>query len=379
MFKRFVYTQKELYNGKNRKVDMMIDLEMLEKMSLVNGISGFEKAATRLMKSYIEDCVDEIQYDNIGSLIGVKYGQSALKVLLTGHIDEIGFIVKDIDDAGFISVQAVGAWMGQGLPSSLMCITTREGKEIKGVFGSVPPHGKSVEERKKVVEPNDSFIDIGVSNKQEAIDLGIRKGDPIAPVSEFSIMGNPKYLMSKAWDDRIGAAVVIGVLQNLKGKEIYPTLYGAGTVQEEVGLRGAKTVGQMVKPDIAIAIDVTFSYDLPGEKKGDVVLGSGVSLCVMDGSMIAHTGLLKALEKICEDHQIPFRLEMITAGGTDSGELSKVESGVMNITLSIPSRYMHSHHTIIHQDDYEATVNLLTHFIEELDDELFQTMIEDKR
>lgn len=357
----------------------MIDLEMLKNISLVNGVSGFEKQATRMMKSYVEDCVDEIDYDNLGSLIVKKNGTGRLSVLLTGHIDEIGFVVKDIDEGGFIKVQAVGGWMGQNLPSSLMVITTRDGKEIKGVFGSVPPHGKSVEERKKVVEPNDSFIDIGALSKEEAVSLGIRKGDPITPVSEFSVMANEKCLMSKAWDDRIGVAVVIDVLRQLKGKQVYPTVYGAGTVQEEVGLRGAKTVGQKVKPDIAIAIDVTFSHDLPGETKADVKLGSGVALSVMDGSVIAHTGLLKCLEDICERHGISYQLDMIAAGGTDSGELSEVDDGVMNLTLSIPSRYMHSHRTIIHADDYAATVRLLTTFIEELDENVFLTMVEDKR
>lgn len=354
-----------------------MDREMLKKISLVNGISGFEKNATRLMKSYIEDCVDEIQYDRLGSLIGMKKGQGSLKVLLTGHVDEIGFLVKDIDEGGFIKVQPIGGWMGQNLPSSLMCITTRDGQEIKGVFGSEPPHGKTDAEKNKVINPQDAFIDIGVLNKEEALKLGIRKGDPITPVSEFTVMGNPKCLMSKAWDDRIGVAVVIDVLRRLKGKSIYSTLYGAGTVQEEVGLRGAKTVGQMVKPDIAIAIDVTFSDDLPSHK-GDVRLGSGVAISVLDGSYIAHTGLLKVLEKICEENSIPYQLEVVGAGGTDSGELSKVDSGVMNLTLSIPSRYMHSHHTIIHEDDYQATVDLLTKFLEVLDDELFVEMLADK-
>ena len=145
-----------------------------------------------------------------------------------------------------------------------------------------------------------------------------------------------------------------------------------------MGLRGAKTVGQMIKPDIAIAIDVTFSMDLPGEK-GDVKLGSGAALTVMDGSAIAHSGLLKELECICEKQDIPYQLEIDTAGGTDSGELSKVDAGVMNLTISIPSRYMHSHRTIIHQDDFDAVVQLLTCFIEKLDEELMKVMIEDKR
>lgn len=357
----------------------MANLEMLKNISLVNGISGYEKHATRMMKAYIEDCVDEIQYDQLGSLVGIKKGTGDLKVLLTGHIDEIGFVVKEIDESGYIKVQAVGGWMGQNLPSSLMTITTRENQNIKGVFGTVPPHGSTPEERNKVVAPNDAFLDIGVLSRQEAVDLGIRVGDPITPVSELTVMANEKLLMSKAWDDRIGVAVIIEVLRNLKGQMIYPTLYGAGTVQEEVGLRGAKTVGQMVKPDIAIAIDVTFSNDLPGQPKGYIRLGSGVALTVMDGSAIAHTGLLKTLENICVKQNIPYQLEVDTAGGTDSGELSKVAAGVMNLTLSIPSRYMHSHRTIIHQDDYEATVQLLTTFLKALDDSVYQDMLQDKR
>lgn len=356
----------------------MANLEFLKEISLVNGISGHEKKVTRIMKKYMEDCTDEIIYDNLGSIVGIKKGMGPLKVLLTGHVDEIGFIVREIDDQGFIHVQPVGGWMGQNLPSSLMTITTRDDKEILGVFGSTPPHGKTLEERNKVVAPKDAFIDIGASSKQEVKDLGIHLGDPITPVSEFTQMANPKNIMSKAWDDRIGAAAVVDVMRQLKGKDIYPTLYCAGTVQEEVGLRGAKTVGQMVKPDIAIAIDVTFSQDLPGTK-GDVKLGSGVALSVMDGSVIAHTGLLKALENICEELDISYEMDMIAAGGTDSGELSKVDAGVINLTLSIPSRYMHSHRTIINTDDYDATVRLLTAFVERLDDHLYQTILNDKR
>lgn len=356
----------------------MADLELLKEISLVNGISGHEKKATRVMKKYMEDSADEIIYDNLGSIVGVKKGKGPLKVLLTGHIDEIGFIVRDIDEQGFIYVQPVGGWMGQNLPSSLMVITTRDDKEVYGVFGSPSPHGKTLEERNKVIAPKDAFIDVGASNKQEVKDLGIRLGDPITPVSEFTQMVNPKNIMSKAWDDRIGAAAVVDVMRNLKGKDIDCQLYCAGTVQEEVGLRGAKTVGQMVKPDIAIAIDVTFSQDLPGSK-GDVKLGSGVALSVMDSSAIAHTGLLKVLEGICEELDIPYEMDMIAAGGTDSGELSKVEAGVVNMTLSIPSRYMHSHRTIINTDDYDATVKLLTEFVERLNYELYQEILNDKR
>lgn len=356
----------------------MADLKLIEDLTLAKGISGYEKETTRMMKSYMEDYVDEIMYDRLGSIIGVKKGSEDLKVLITGHVDEIGFVVKEIADGGYIKVNPVGGWMGQNLPSSLMTITTREGKEYTGVFGSLPPHGRTVEERNKVTAPGDSFIDIGVKDKDEAIALGIKVGDPITPKSEFTVMANEKFIMSKAFDDRIGACAIVEMFRNLKGKQTKATIYGAGTVQEEVGLRGAKTTGQLVKPDVALAIDVTFSRDLPGDK-GDVKFGCGVCLSVMDGSVIGHTGLLHELESICGELNIPFELDMISAGGTDSGELSKVEAGVVNMTLSIPSRYMHSHHTMIHTDDYDATVALITAFVEKLDTALLEKMVKAKQ
>lgn len=356
----------------------MADLKLLEEMTLTNGISGHEKLVTRVMKGYLEDCCDEIMYDRLGSIVGVKKGSEDIKLLLTGHVDEIGFVVSDIDERGYICVTPIGGWMGQNLPSSLMTITTREGKNITGVFGSLSPHGKTPEERKKVIEPKDAFIDIGVKDKEEAKSLGIRLGDPITPKTEFNVMANEKYVMSKAFDDRIGACVIVDVLRNLKDKNIKPTVYGAGTVQEEVGLRGAKTVAQMVQPDIAIAIDVTFSKDLPGDK-GDVKLGCGAVLGVLDSSVIAHVGLLEALETVCDENGIKYELDMLIGGGTDSGEMHKVGKGAITLTVSIPSRYMHSHNTIIHQDDYDATVKMLTAFIEKLDSNLVKQLDESKR
>ncbi len=353
----------------------MIDLEMLEKLSLAKGVSGYEKQVTRLMKSYLEESVDEFSYDGLGSLIAMKQGQNPFKILLTAHVDEIGFLVKDIDENGFIKVQPVGGWNVQNLPSSLMTITTREGKEVKGVFALLSSH----HDKGHTLSMQDIYLDVGALTKNEALDMGINKGDPITPSSQMHVLSNGKCLCSKAWDDRIGVAVMIEVMKRLKNETIYPTLYVAGTVQEEVGLRGAKTVAQMIQPDLALAIDVTFSYDLPSGDKGDVRLGNGVALCVMDGSVIAHTGLLKQMESICQKHQIPYQLDMDLAGGTDSGELSKAGAGIMNLTISIPTRYMHSHYTMVHMDDFEATVEMLVSFLREFNEDMYIAMLEEKR
>lgn len=352
----------------------MADLEMLKQFSLANGISGYEKHITRLMKTYLEEYVDEIQYDGLGSLIAIQNGESPFKVLLTAHVDEIGFLVKNIDEHGFIQVQPVGGWNPRHLPSSLMNIETRDGQNIKGVMAL-----KQQTPKEKVLTVDDLYLDVGAFSKQDVLDMGIGKGDPVTPVSDFIMMQNEKCVLSKAWDDRIGVAVMVEVMKRLHHEKIYPTLYVAGTVQEEVGLRGAKTVAQMVQPDLALAIDVTFSYDLPGGEQGDVRLGNGVALCVMDGSVIGHTGLLKQLENICRNHHIAYQLDMDLAGGTDSGELSKVGQGVMNLTVSIPTRYMHSHYTMIHLDDFEATVDMLVAFLKEFDEDMYMSMVEDKR
>lgn len=352
----------------------MVDKDMLKQLSLVDGISGHEKYVTRLMKSYLEDVVDQFEYDGLGSLVAIQKGSSPFKVLLTAHVDEIGFLVKDIDEQGYIKVQAVGGWNPQNLPATLMNVETREGERIQGVMNVLSKSSKD-----QPLKISDLYLDVGALSKQDVLDMGIRKGNPITPVSHFIEMNQGKCLLSKAWDDRIGVAVIIEVMQRLQHEKIYPTLYGVGTVQEEVGLRGAKTVAQMIQPDLAIAIDVTFSYDLPGGEQNDVKLGNGVALCVMDGSVIGHSGLLKQLEKICQAHHIRYQLDMDLAGGTDSGELSKVNAGVMNLTVSIPTRYMHSHYTMVHLDDFEATVDMLVHFLKTFDESMYQQMLEDKR
>lgn len=357
----------------------MANHEFLEKLTLAPGASGFEKQATRVMKEYLEDCVDEFQYDNLGSLVAVKKGTGNLKVLMTGHIDEIGFVVKGIDKNGFIKVHPLGGWFGKNIASSLMMITTREGKEIKAVFGASMPRNLTPEQRKLAPVPSDALLDIGVDSKEEAESLGIRIGDPVTPVSEFSVMANPKYLMSKAWDDRAGVAVICEVMKNLKDVETEATIYAASTIQEEVGCRGAKTVGQMVQPDVAFALDVCFSNDVPEEGlMNDVKLGCGVVLGVLDGSVIAHTGLLKKMESICENLGLPYQLDVLQGGGTDSGELSKVGAGVVNMTLSIPSRYMHSHRTIICENDLDATVQALTEFCKQINEAVLEEIKADK-
>lgn len=357
-----------------------VDLEMLADLTLANGISGHEQGVAKVFKNWVEDSVDRIDFDQLGSIVAVKEGkENGPKLMFAGHIDEIGFLVKSIDDNGFLRMHPVGGWWGHVLPSQPVTIETRAGKSYIGVVGSKAPHGLKPEVRNKVMDIQDLFVDLGVASKAEVTDvLGVQVGDTITPRADFHVLANPNYLMSKAWDDRVGAAIVIDILRNLKGEATEATIYGAGTVQEEVGLRGAKTAAQMINPDVSIALDVTIATDTPGDDSR-VKMGVGATLEVMDGSYIGHKGLLYYLQDLATELNIDTQFELLAAGGTDSGEIHKVHDGVISLTVSIPARYIHSHYGIIHRKDYADTVTLLTEFSRRLDNKVLEELVNSKR
>ncbi|NLW15057.1 MAG: M42 family metallopeptidase [Erysipelothrix sp.] len=357
-----------------------IDLEMLADLTLANGISGHEKEVAAVFKEWVQDSVDTIEYDNLGSIIATKKGrENGPKLMFAGHIDEIGFLVKSIDDNGFLRLHPVGGWWTHVLPSQPVVVVTREQKMYVGVIGSKAPHGMKPEVRNKVMDMADLFVDLGVSCKEEVTDvLGVQVGDMIVPKADFHVLANPNYLMSKAWDNRVGAAIVVDVMRKLKDETTDATIYGVGTVQEEVGLRGAKTAAHMINPDIAITLDVTIATDTPGAD-ANMKMGVGVTLEVMDASYIGHKGLLYHLQDLAKDLGIDSQFEILAAGGTDSGEIQKVHSGVIALTVSIPARYIHSHYGIIHRKDYADTVTLLTEFSKSLNNDVLQTLIDTKR
>ncbi|MBU5439635.1 M42 family metallopeptidase [Tissierella sp. MSJ-40] len=361
--------------SKNKEVTYHnIDLQMLKELSEADGISGCEKEVSRVVKKYLNNYIDEISYDNLGSIIGLKKGKpNGPKIMIAGHMDEVGFVVRDIDSNGYIKILPVGGWWGHVLPSQEMTITTSAGKKINGIVGSRAPHGMSNSEKEKVIKPIDLFIDLGVATKEEAEDLGIQIGDMITPNVNFSIMNNQNYLLGKAWDDRIGIAVGIDVLKKLQNIEHDANIYVVGTVQEEVGLRGARTSTQIIKPDIAFALDVTTAKDTPVDK-GEIKLGCGVILSVLDSTALAHRGLIEKIEEICKELKLDINYDLMTAGGTDSGIIHKTFDGIITMTLSIPTRYMHSPRLIIHCKDYIQTVEVITEFCKRVNSELLREM-----
>ena len=345
-------------------------LQMFKELTDANGIPGNERAPREVMKRYIAPFVDEIETDNLGSLITKKVGdKKGPKIMVAGHLDEIGFMVTQIDDKGFLKFQTVGGWWGQVMLAQRVTVTTRKGDEIIGVIGSKPPHIIPAEARKKVVEIKDMFIDIGASSKEEALEWGILPGDMVTPYFEFNVMKNEKYLLAKAWDNRIGCAIAIDVMRALKDEEHPNIVYGVGNVQEEVGLRGAKTTSFKIQPDIGFAVDVGIAGDTPGitPKESTSKMGAGPQIVIYDASMVSHKGLREFVIDVAEEHNIPYQFEAIAGGGTDAGSIHITANGIPSLSIGIATRYIHSHAGILHRDDYENTVKLIVEVIKKLD------------
>jgi putative aminopeptidase FrvX len=346
-------------------------LTMLKDLTDAKGIPGNEREPREVMKKYITPYADEVFTDGLGSLIAKKIGKAdGPKIMVAGHLDEVGFMVTHIDDKGFLRFQTVGGWWSQVMLAQRVTIVTSKG-DITGVIGSKPPHILPPEARKKPVEIKDMFIDIGASSREEAMEWGVRPGDQVVPYFEFTVMKNEKMLLAKAWDNRIGCAIAIDVLKQLKNTDHPNVVYGVGTVQEEVGLRGAKTATNLIQPDIGIAVDVGIAGDTPGVTSKEALskMGEGPQIILYDASMVSHKGLRDFVTSVADECNIPYQFDAIAGGGTDAGAIHVTFQGVPALAITIATRYIHSHAAMLHRDDYENAVKLLVEVIKRLDAE----------
>lgn len=353
-------------------------LTMLKELTDAKGIPGNEKEVRDVFERYIQPYADEVTRDNLGSSIAKKAGDvNGPKIMIAGHLDEIGLMITRIDENGFLYFQTVGGWWNQVMLAQRVTIMGAKG-DVTGVIGSKPPHVLSPEARKKPYEIKDMFIDIGASSKEEAESFGVKPGDAVVPYFEFTQLKNENMLMAKAWDNRIGLAMAIDVMKALKDEKHPNTVYGVGTIQEEVGLRGAKTSAHAIQPDIGFGVDVGIAGDTPGISKQDAdnKLGDGPQIVLYDASMISHKGLRELVIETAEENHIPFQYTSIAGGGTDSGSIHLTGNGVPSLSVTIATRYIHSHAGILHREDYENAVKLLVEVIKKLDHEMLNKLIE---
>jgi len=345
-------------------------LQMLKELTEAHAVPGFESEVRAIIRKYMQP-VTTIEADNLGSIVCKKAGaKRSPKIMLPGHMDEIGFMVRQVDKDGFIRFSPLGGWFDQVILSQRVAVKTRKG-DVLGVVGSKPPHILSSEERNKVVQKKDMFVDVGAADKDEAEKkFGIRVGDPIVPVSPFTPLKNKKYLLAKAWDDRVDCGLFISAIKTLKGKSHPNTVYGVGTVQEEVGTRGARTTANIVEPDVCLVLESGIATDTPGIKPEEAQgkLDGGPILYLLDSGMIAQVRLRDFVIEVAERKNIPYQLCVLERGATDGREIHLHHRGVPSIAIGVPVRYIHSHVGIIHSDDYDRAVKLIVELIKRLDD-----------
>ena len=343
-------------------------LQLLKELTEEAGVPGYESPIRAVVRKYLEP-LGELSQDKIGSVICRQAGTAENpRVMLAGHMDEIGFMVKYITDEGFLKFLQLGGWFDQVLLGQRVVIKTRDG-DVVGVIGARPPHLLSVEERAKVVKKGDMYIDIGASSRAEVEAAGVRAGDPVVPRADFVPLAGGKTYLSKAFDDRVGTALVVSVLSELKNKPAPNTVYGVATVMEEVGVRGATTSVQAVDPDVAIVLESDIAGDVPGIKAEELAvrLGQGPTLLIYDVRMIPNIRLRDMTIDLAKELDIPLQLSYIEAGATDGAAIHLHDTGVPTIVIGVAARHIHSHSSIMHRDDYDHAVRLLTALVRRLD------------
>jgi putative aminopeptidase FrvX len=288
--------------------------------------------------------------------------------MMAGHMDEIGFMVRHITREGFIYFIPLGGWFDQVLLGQRVIISTRQG-EVVGVIGVKPPHLMTSDDRNKVVAKRDMYIDIGATSEEEVLATGVQIGDPIIPRADFVELATGKTYLSKAFDDRVGVALVISALKALQNQAHPNTLYGVATVMEEVGLRGATTSVEAVDPDVAIILESDIAGDVPGIKPEEsaIKLGKGPSMLVYDARMIPNLKLRNLVLDTARATGVNLQLSAIEGGATDGAAIHLHKIGVPTVVLSVPARHIHSHSSIIHRDDYDQAAALLVALVKRLD------------
>ncbi len=340
-------------------------VDVLEKLSNANGVTGREDQVRDLMKKFLKPYVDEVREDRLGNVIAVKKGnKDAPTVMLAAHMDEVGLMVKNITKKGFLQFAKIGGIDDRILFAQKVIVHTDKGS-LTGVMSSKPIHIQKEEERKKVIEADDLFIDIGAKDKKEAQKMGVRVGDVASFDTKFARIGKD-VVVGKAFDDRVGCSMMIEVMRRLQ--KVDCNIYAVGTIQEEVGLRGATIAAFQIAPDVGIALESTVAGDTPGVSEGEAPakVGEGPVLTVADAGLIAHPKVLRLLIDSAKEQKIPYQLETGIRGATDASKIALTREGVPSGVISVPARYIHSPAALLNLGDVEKAVQLAVAAIEKI-------------
>jgi endoglucanase len=338
---------------------------LLKRLAEASGVAGFEMGVGKIIYHELERYADSIETDNFGNVISLKKAsvKDGPKVMLAGHMDEIGLIVKHIDEKGFLYFEKIGGVFPRSLFSQPVVVHSKK-DPVCGLISCKPP--ETPEEAIKMPDFKAFFIDIGAKSRAEAEKLGVRIGDSITFERPFKVLGSGNILASKAFDDRVGVCVIIETMKNLAKEKLEANVYGVADVQEEVGCRGAQVAAYRIAPNMAIAVDITLAGDIPGVAEKDQVtkLGAGPAIKVMDQAggglgLISHPRIRELLVSTAEEEKIPYQMEILPRGSTDAATIHLTREGVPSGVISVPTRYAHSYE-VLDINDVVNAVRLLT-------------------
>ncbi|MBW6440489.1 M42 family metallopeptidase [Patescibacteria group bacterium] len=348
------------------KKENLVEIKnLLEKLSNAHGISGHEKKVRAILEKEISPYVDEVYTDKLGNLIATKNGDGPV-VMIAAHMDEIGFMVKYIDDNGFIYFSKSGGWFDQTLLNQRVLIHTKN-KSIIGVVGSKPPHIMKAEESKKVISIGDMYLDIGANDKKDAEKIGVRVGDTITLDRKFESLAGDM-VTGKAFDNRAGIVMMIEAARLISKSKVKAKVHFVGTVQEEVGLKGARTSAYSLNPDVAIATDVNIPGDHPGveKKQSSLSIGEGPSITVSDAQgvgIVVSQSVLEWMKETSENAKIPYQLSVTEGGMTDAAIINMTKEGIPSGGLCVATRYIHSPVEVLDLKDLKQCANLIAECI----------------
>jgi len=342
-------------------------VQLLEKLSNAPGPPGFEEPIRKVMVEYMKPLASSIRYDGMGSIIAA-HGSAGPRVMVDAHMDELGGMIRRITPNGFLTMQMLGGWLDQALVDQRWVIIGANGP-IHSVTGIRDVHVVPADERTRVYPRDSLYLDVGAKSEAEVRAMGISPGDPVAPDSPFMVLNGTGNYLGKAWDDRVGCAVIVEAMRRLNSQAHPNQIFWTITTQEEIGLRGAHSAVDVVKPDVAIALEAGITGDVFGghPEETQVKLGAGPGIFLYDSSALPNRKLTAFTKETAKAKNIPVQGDLVQGYGDDSAELQKAIGGVPTVNLVVPVRYTHAHNGIMNRRDFDQMVDLLVAMLMKLD------------
>jgi len=342
-------------------------VDLLRELSDAAGPPGFEEPVRKIMVREMRPLADDLRYDGLGSVIA-RQGSSGPRIMLDAHMDELGGMVRRVTGDGFLSMQMLGGWLDQAIAGQRWVILGAKGP-VRAVTGIRDVHLASGDERNRLIPRDAVFLDVGARNAAEVAALGLSPGDPVVPDSPFEVLNGTSNYAGKAWDDRIGCAVLIEAMRRLKASGHPNQIFFVATVQEEIGLRGARASTAIVKPDVGIAIEGGVTGDAGGARpeESQAKLGAGPGMFLYDSSALPNRRMVRLVREVAAARGIPLQVDLVQGYGDDSAEMQSFAGGAPTVNLVVPARYTHAHNGIVNRGDFDQMVTLVVTLLQRLD------------